>query len=286
MSEENNKQNKEEQIIVPTFSNLAIYLMIAIMVLMWGIFELRLRSKDSDMENEIAILKAKIESLEELQSYKSKKSDLNLTANKKIKVTTSNKLEAVTQESNIFGDEFLKQHQFVLWYQQRARDLGIEPKIVKTIIQIESGNKQYAIGLKSDNPSVVLNALGSENVEISNKSNSKFISLIPKDEKSAERVFDLIEKNINEWEISMVDYGLMQINRDTILSYELNPKDIYLNPHYNVAVGIDVLKSCYNLFPKSQFNTIECYNKGVDKRKLDNSNDYYNKFIEEFKRTI
>ena len=284
MNDENKTQNKEEQIIVPTFSNLAIYLMIAIMVLMWGIFELRLRSKDSDMENEIAILKAKIEVLEEFQGFKSKMTDKNST-NKQSKVAI-NKSFKKEQQTSIFDEEFLKNHEFVSWYQQRARDLGIEPKIVKTIIKIESGNNKYAIGLKSNNPSLVLNAFGGENVEISNKSNSKFISLIPKDEKSAERVFDLIEKNIDEWEISMVDYGLMQINRDTILAYELNPKEIYLNPHYNVAVGIDVLKSCYNLFPKNQFNTIECYNKGVDKRKLDNSNDYYNKFIEEFKRTI
>lgn len=171
------------------------------------------------------------------------------------------------------------------YIEQRSQSFGIDPKIVKTIIAIESKNNPYALGVISNKPKTIILALsGNENIEIKNNENSTLVSLLPKDAKTASDLFEILQIYKAQWDIKTIDYGLMQINHETILSYDLQPKEIYLNTHYNIAIGIDVLKTCFNRFKDNQFNTIECYNKGMNKDKLDQSNDYYEKFIKEYKR--
>lgn len=170
---------------------------------------------------------------------------------------------------------------------QRASEYGIEPKIIETIIEIESGNNLYAIGVISDNSRSIFDSLNNEenrkyiNMKIS--SNEKFISFLPTSKEVAEQLFDYLNENKEALNIKTMDYGIMQINHDTINGYGLNQKDVFLNPYYNVALGIDVLQTCFKKFPNSQFYTIECYNKGLRQNKLNNL-DYYDKFIAQYNK--
>ena len=169
------------------------------------------------------------------------------------------------------------------WVLTRSADQAIQPKITQTIIQIESGGNKYAIGIVSPNAGEIAKVINRDKVDV-RLNGSNLLALFPKDRASAEELFDALNENKAAWGIKAIDYGLMQINDKTIDGYGLVPKDIYLNPFYNIAVGIDVLRGCYNYFGKNQFDMIECYNKGMNKDRLQ-SYDYYDRFIAEFRRS-
>ena len=273
----NDKQDSEV-VVVSQLSNLPLFLILGILVLMAIIFELRVDGKDDEMQQTMFELRQKIASLEgKIEATNLKPVKRNAKAENNVSVNGSEAKEwAFSNAENAEIDSFVV---------QRASDFGIDPKIVKTIINIESRNQRFAIGIVSTKSESIVKALsGNDNIIISNVLKSKFVSLIPKDETSAKDLFDVIQAHKDDWGIEAIDYGLMQINHDTIVSYELEPKEIYLNPYYNIAMGVDVLKSCYNMFSKNQFNVIECYNKGTDKTKLDSHNDYYTKFINEYRK--
>ena len=282
-----NNEEKQNEIVVSGFSNVTLFLVLGIIVLMAIVFELRLQNRNDDMQKSVFELQKTIISLEDALSQITNKVSNRKNISQQKEQNKENQQNVASQEPLFKIPQIGNKKELTEFMEERATNLGIDPKIVKTIINIESKNNPFAIGIVSNDPKAIVEALrDNENILVGYKTNSKFVSIIPKNENIANDLYDVLQKNKDDWGIVSIDYGLMQVNHETILAYELEPKDIYLNSYYNIALGIDVLKSCYNLFPKNQFNTIECYNKGVDKRKLDNSNDYYNKFIEEFKRTI
>ena len=273
-------KDESKTVVVSKFSNITLFLLLGIIALMWAMFEIRLQNKDDEIQKSIFDLQNKIIAMQETVKENSK---IAPKKEQNIQIATP---KIQSQSQPLFNIEQVgNKKEITAFVEQRSSEFGIDPKIVKTIINIESNNKPFALGIVSNNAQSIVSALsGNKNIVISNNPNSKFVSLVPNNEQAAKELFDMILMYKDEWGIISIDYGLMQINHDTIVSYELEPKEIYLNPYYNIALGIDILKSCYNLFPKDQFNTIECYNKGVDKKKLNNSNDYYNKFINEYKR--
>lgn len=168
----------------------------------------------------------------------------------------------------------------------RASDLGIDPKIIVSLISTESKGNKYAIGIVAQNANFIYDRLNNDNNRAKMKlinGGGKYISIVPQDEVVAEQLYDYLNANMDELGITTMDYGIMQINHHTLLSYELDPKQIYLNEFYNIAVGIDILKSCSNLFANNQEYTIECYNKGTDSSKFA-SLDYYNKFLMNYRK--
>ena len=278
------KEEKEsETLVVSSFSNVTLFLLLGIIVLLAIIFELRMQMKDDEMQTTMQQLQNKIILLQTtLQETESK--DV-ITKNKGAKIEQLQKVEEIQQEPLFKIPQVGNKKELTSFVEDRASSFGIDPKIVKTIINIESKNNPFAMGIISENAQAIAMALSNnDNITISSPGKGKLVSIVAKDEDTAKALYDVVQSHKNEWKIVTVDYGLMQVNHDTILSYELDPKEIYINQYYNIAVGIDVLKSCFNMFPKNQFNTIECYNKGVDKKKLDNSDTYYNKFIAEYKR--
>lgn len=273
-------KDESKSVVVSKFSNITLFLLLGIMALMWAMFEIRLQNRDDEIQKSIFDLQNKIIAMQEIVKENSK---IAPKKEQNIQIVTP---KIQSQSQPLFNIEQVgNKKEITAFVEQRSSEFGIDPKIVKTIINIESNNKPFALGIVSNNAQSIVSALSdNKNIVISNNPNSKFVSLVPNNEQAAKELFDMILMYKDEWGIVSIDYGLMQINHATIVSYELEPKEIYLNPYYNIALGIDILKSCYNLFPKDQFNTIECYNKGVDKKKLNNSNDYYNKFINEYKR--
>lgn len=273
-------KDESKTVVVSKFSNITLFLLLGIMALMWAMFEIRLQNRDDEIQKNIFDLQNKIIAMQEAVKENSK---IAPKKEQNIQIATP---KIQSQSQPLFNIEQVgNKKEITAFVEQRSSEFGIDPKIVKTIINIESNNKPFALGIVSNNAQSIVSALSdNKNIVISNNQNSKFVSLVPNNEQAAKELFDMILMYKDEWGIVSIDYGLMQINHATIVSYELEPKEIYLNPYYNIALGIDILKSCYNLFPKDQFNTIECYNKGVDKKKLNNSNDYYNKFITEYKR--
>lgn len=205
-------------------------------------------------------------------------------ANKVVEETREPAIKTAQQNQSIqeINDDDIKD--FTV---QRATEYGIDPKIIDTIIKIESSNNRYAIGVISDNSREIYDGLNNEenrkyiNMKIS--SNERFISFMPKNKEVAEQLFDYLNENKEALNIKTMDYGIMQINHDTINGYGLDQKEIFLNPFYNVALGIDVLQTCFKKFPTSQFYTIECYNKGLSENRLVNL-DYYDKFIAQYNK--
>ena len=268
--------NASQTLLVSKFSNATLFLLLGSIVLMAIIFEFRLQNKDEQFQKAIFDLQNQIANLQN-PSKGSKKA---------VEQTQKEQKTYIKQEQPLFNVEQIGDtKELTNFLEERSVSLGIDPKIVKTIINIESNNKPFAMGIVSNKAGLIASSLSNNaNLSITNKENTRFVSIVPQNKKIAGELFDIILSHQAEWDILSIDYGLMQVNHNTIVSYELEPKEIYLNPYYNIALGIDILKSCYNLFPKDQFNTIECYNKGVDKKRLDKSDDYYNKFITEYKR--
>lgn len=170
------------------------------------------------------------------------------------------------------------------WIEIRAHVNGIDPKIIRAIAKIESNNNIYAIGITSVEAEKIAKQIPS-NVKTTLSSNKKYLSLHPKNKLSAEKLFEFINLNLNSYDIKAVDYGLMQINHNTIKSYGfgyVGRKQIYLNPYYNVTLGIDILKKCSDKFDNILY-MIECYNKGINSNKL-HKGDYYSKFLKAYQK--
>jgi len=70
------------------------------------------------------------------------------------------------------------------------------------------------------------------------------------------------------------DVGIMQINSYNIKKKNLNAVKLVDNVSYNIEQGAKILKSCLNHYPNRINFAFECYNKGYNKKRYNNS--YYN----------
>lgn len=160
-----------------------------------------------------------------------------------------------------------------------AEKNGVSPKILYTIVKIESDFDPYAISfLTNEANAKYYKNLENQNISIKispySLNNGRWVvSMSPKDEQYAAAVLKALINNGFS-----VDVGLGQLNSINFKSDEI---DVIFNPKQNLTKCIKVLRKCFNAKNKDLQNTIECYNYGMRNR---NSNPYYKKFYEHYQK--
>ncbi|NLY04463.1 MAG: lytic transglycosylase domain-containing protein [Campylobacter sp.] len=177
-----------------------------------------------------------------------------------------------------FNILFAHSYQDILYsIREVALKNGVSPKILYTIVKIESNFDPYAISfLTTKENAFYYKSL--ENLNISIKvsqyslNRSKWvISMSPKNETYATEVAkQLIKNGFN------IDVGLGQLNSANFMPNEI---ERVFDPTYNLDKCAKVLRICFNAKDKEMQETIECYNYGLRKRK---SNPYYKRFYEHY----
>lgn len=164
---------------------------------------------------------------------------------------------------------------------------NIDKNIILAYIKTESDYNPYAMLIKSKDIVFLDSVL--KDFGFKTKKTKNFISVYPKDKESAELLYYLVSYNKKILQITNYDFGIMQLNTNTIKAYNLDEKMLYLDFKKNMIVGADIMRGCYHIVGKegNMQNIIECYNKGTDMKKLASSNkDYYVNFIKNYKTTI
>lgn len=169
-------------------------------------------------------------------------------------------------------------HQDILYaIRDVALKNGVSPRILYTIVKIESNFDPYAISfLTNEENALYYKSLENENISIKVSSYSLnrsrwVVSMSPKSESYAVAVAKELIKNGFS-----VDVGLGQLNS---VNFDISEIDKIFNASYNLTKCAKVLRTCFNAKNKDMQNTIECYNYGMRNR---NSNPYYKKFYENF----
>lgn len=141
---------------------------------------------------------------------------------------------------------------------QNAVKYNIDPKIIYTLIFIESGFNPNAIGVvTSYEKAQKLKALSAENivVKIGTTYHSKIslVSIYPKDFQTASFI-------ANQLEIFgfTFDAGLMQVNT---VNFSLEESMRIMEPQKNIEKGTKHLALCFKQFSSMRY-VIECYNRG------------------------
>ncbi|MSN96926.1 lytic transglycosylase domain-containing protein [Campylobacter sp. FMV-PI01] len=159
---------------------------------------------------------------------------------------------------------------------------GISPKILYTIIKIESDFEPFAISfLTNKENAIYYKNLENQNIIIkigpySLNRNKWVVYIEPKNEYLAKEIAKILIKSGFS-----VDVGLGQINSQ---NFNENEIDLIFDPTYNLTKSAKILRKCFNAKNKDMQKTIECYNYGMRNR---NSQPYYIRFyqhyIKEFK---
>lgn len=160
-----------------------------------------------------------------------------------------------------------------------ATQNGVSPRILYTIVKIESNFNPYAISfLTNEENAKYYKTLENKNISIkispySLNKNRWVVSMSPKYESYAIGVLKELIKNGFS-----VDAGLGQLNSVNFENYEI---DRIFNPTYNLTKCVGVLRKCFNAKNKDLQKTIECYNYGMRNR---GSNPYYRRFYEHYQK--
>lgn len=142
---------------------------------------------------------------------------------------------------------------------------NISSTLLLAIISIESNINKNAIGAmpKSNHQIKILkkylNLLG---CKYKTRNRTKYWSIYPKNKKEAKKIIHVLEKyNIG------YDLGLTQINVYNIKKRKLNKEKLLEDEAYSIDIGAKILKECIEYNKYNVHDSIECYNKGTDKRK-------------------
>lgn len=158
-----------------------------------------------------------------------------------------------------------------------AKEYKISPKILYTIVKIESNFRPFAISFLTNKENAeYFKSLESRQVKItiSNYSlnRSKWVVAIhPSNEKAAKQIAKLLVEDGFS-----VDVGLGQINS---INFTVAEIDKIFDPKYNLKKGAKVLRDCFDAKNGDLEYTIECYNYGMRNR---SSNPYYRRFYEHY----
>ena len=166
---------------------------------------------------------------------------------------------------------------------EKARKYNVDPKILYTIIKIESAFDPFAIAVETSYASaMMLKSLASDNIKIligrTYHSRIWLASIFTKSESDAIFIIKLLKKLKFGF-----DVGLMQINTGNFDSKEVAGM-IY--PENNIEKGAKIFKSCTKQF-KTFKNKVECYNRGGGNlrkslRKGNTYSPYYKRYIKNY----
>ena len=157
------------------------------------------------------------------------------------------------------------------------RQFSINKNLLVAISKVESNHNQYAIGTmpnEQEQSEKLLIYLRSMN--INHKSNGKKnIAIFPNDETEAKLAFLFIDRmNIN------YDLGLLQINKFNVEKRELDAFKLLEDIYYNISIGATILRECAAYNSRDALSSIECYNKGTNRSRYNNS--YAQKVIKQY----
>jgi len=158
-----------------------------------------------------------------------------------------------------------------------ALENNISPKILYTIVRIESNFKPFAIAFLTNKENAqYFKTLQSPNVKISISNYSLnrakwVVSIHPTNEYYAKEIAKLLLRDGFS-----IDVGLGQLNA---VNFRPDEIDYVFNPLYNLRKCAKVLRTCYEGKNRDLEKTIECYNYGMRDR---GSNPYYRRFYEHY----
>lgn len=158
-----------------------------------------------------------------------------------------------------------------------AATQGVEPRILYTIVKIESDFDPFAISfLTNSQNATYFKSLENDNIRIKisqySLNRSKWVvSISPVNEAYATQIARLLIQDGFS-----IDVGLGQLNSQ---NFELSEVDEIFNPVQNLTKCSKILRGCFNAKNKDIKNTIECYNYGMRKR---HSNPYFNRFFKHY----
>ncbi len=161
--------------------------------------------------------------------------------------------------------------------QNAERKYGINENLLIAMSKVESKHNQYAIGTMTNGLEQLMKLKEYlELMNINHKSNGKKnVSIFPRDSTEAKLVFSYIDRQgIN------YDLGLLQINKYNVEKRGLDTFSLLENIDYNIAIGTTILIECANYNNRDTLSSLECYNKGTDRSKYNNSYAY--KVIKEY----
>lgn len=153
----------------------------------------------------------------------------------------------------------------------------VSPKILYTIIKIESDFNPFAISFLTDEQNAqYFKKLKTPNINILVSKytlNTKkwVVSIRPINEYYAKEIARLLIRDGFS-----IDVGLGQINS---VNFDTEELDYIFNPFYNLQKCAQVLRRCFDAKKGDLEYTIECYNYGIRDRK---SNPYYKRFYEHY----
>jgi len=164
---------------------------------------------------------------------------------------------------------------------KNAQKYKIDPKLIYTIIAIESGFNPNALAVETTyKKAQVLKRLASKDIIIKTgttyHSRISLVSIYPKNYTTAANLAKRLEK-----EGFTFDAGLMQINT---VHFSLEEAIEILTPSLNIEKGTKHLAHCLKQF-SSLKHSIECYNRGRGNlRKMLKTKKRYFPFWERFKK--
>ena len=141
----------------------------------------------------------------------------------------------------------------------------ISSTLLLAIILVESNMNKNAIGaMPKFNYQIkmlkkYLNMLG---CKYKTRNNEKYWSIYPKCKEEAKKII-LVLENFNIG----YDLGLTQINVYNIKKRNLNKEKLLEDEIYSIDIGAKILKECIRYNKYNVHDSIECYNKGTNKRK-------------------
>jgi len=141
----------------------------------------------------------------------------------------------------------------------------ISSTLLLAIILVESSMNKNAIGAmpKTNHQIKMLkNYLNMLGCKYRTRNNQKYWSIYPKCKEEAKKII-LILENFNIG----YDLGLTQINVCNIKKRNLNKDKLLEDETYSIDIGAKILKECIRYNKYNVHDSIECYNKGTDRRK-------------------
>lgn len=154
-------------------------------------------------------------------------------------------------------------------FRNASNKYDIMEELLFAIADIESDRHSYAIGAMPTNNTqkyYLRRYLNGNSYKYKTNSQENLFSIKPSSLSQANKALEMLEKlNID------YDLGLMQINIWNIQKRNLDKKKLFSNIYYSIDVGAKILSECIKMNNGSVHDSLECYNKGTDKRKYNRS---------------